>query len=81
MKKFNFAYYFATVALAMAWSVAFAQAPQVPAEYSVKLTAPEVDIVGKALGAMPYQDVALLIQKLREQIVAQQQAKPVDEKK
>lgn len=75
------------IPLAAAWAalvmptLAFAQSSIPPQEYTVKLTAPEVDIVGKALGSLPYQEVALLIQKLREQIVAQQQNKPVDEKK
>lgn len=54
-----------------------AKAQQQPQEYTIKLTAAEVDIVGKGLGLLPYQDVALVIQKLREQIVAQQN-KPVD---
>lgn len=76
MKKFIFA-------LTLLPTVAYAQAPTPPQEYTIKLTAPEVDIVGKALGLLPYSEVALLIQKLREQIVAQQQSnpnKPVDEK-
>lgn len=51
-----------------------------PAEYTIKLTTAEIDIVGKALGTQPYQDVALIIQKLRQQIVEQQSAKPVDKK-
>ncbi len=50
---------------------AFAQTPQ-PQEYTIRLTAQEVDIVGRALGKLPYEDVALIIQKLRQQIVEQQ---------
>lgn len=63
----------------LASSMAHAQqaAPQPVAEFTVKLTGAEVDIVGNALGRMPYQDVALIIQKLRQQIV-EQQNKPVD---
>jgi len=65
-------------------TLAYSQPVQQPTEYTIKLTAAEVDIVGKGLGLLPYQDVALIIQKLREQIVAQQSAtavKPVEEKK
>lgn len=58
-------------------TLAFAQVPQPLIEYTVKLTAAEIDIVGKALGKMSYEDVALLIQKLRQQIV-EQQNKPVE---
>lgn len=60
-----------------------AQPVQQPQEYTIKLTAAEVDIVGKGLGLLPYQDVALIIQKLRQQIVDQQlvATKPVEEKK
>lgn len=72
--------YYASVVIVMAATTAQAQTPVPPSEYSIKLTAPEVDIVGKALGAMPYSEVALIIQKLRQQIVDQQSPK-IEEKK
>lgn len=62
-------------------TLACSQPVQQPVEYTIKLTAAEVDIVGKGLGLLPYQDVALIIQKLRQQIVDQQSAKLVDDKK
>lgn len=46
-----------------------------PVEYNLKLTAQEVDILGEALGTLPYSKVAVLIQKIRQQIVEQQQPK------
>jgi hypothetical protein len=63
------------VALCFLSTTCFAQTQ----EYTIKLTTVEIDIVGKGLGELPYKDVALLLQKLREQIIAQQKA--VDEKK
>lgn len=70
------------VALTMIPLVSYAQPAAQPQEYTIKLTTAEIDIVGKALGTLPYQEVALIIQKLRQQIVDQQSqsAKP-DEKK
>lgn len=47
-----------------------------PAEYTLKLTAPEVDLIGRGLGTQPFSEVAPLIQKLRSQVVEQQQPKP-----
>ena len=44
-------------------------------EFTVKLTGPELDIVGKGLGTQPFNDAAPVLQKLREQVAAQQ-AKP-----
>jgi hypothetical protein len=54
-------------------------------DFTVKLTGPELDIIGKGLGTQPFNDAAPLLQKLREQVTAQQ-AKPqepgkVEEKK
>lgn len=70
------------VALTMIPLVSYAQpAAQQPQEYTIKLTTAEIDIVGKALGTLPYQEVALIIQKLRQQIVDQQSANKPDEKK
>ena len=60
---------------------AYAQTP----EFTIKLTGPELDIIGKGLGTQPFNEAAPLLQKLREQVTAQQ-AKPqepakVEEKK
>jgi hypothetical protein len=46
-------------------------------DFTIKLTGPELDIVGKGLGTQPFNDVAPLLQKLREQVQAQQ-PKPVE---
>jgi len=51
-----------------------AYAQNVPTEYNFKLKAADVDKLGKALGAMPYVEVADLMASLRQQIVEQQQA-------
>jgi hypothetical protein len=48
-------------------------------EYTVKLTAQELDLIGEGLGTQPFKVVAPLLQKMREQIAAQQQVK--EEKK
>lgn len=56
---------------------------QVP-EYTVKITQPELNLIGRGLGGLPYNDVADLVNKLRSQIMEQQQQaqpkviKPVD---
>lgn len=53
--------------------VSVAQQPQLPTEYNIKLLPAEIDLLGKALGTQPFNDVAPLVQKLRQQIVEQQQ--------
>lgn len=40
-------------------------------EYQIKLNDQELNIVGKALGSMPYGEVAPLIQKMVDQIGSQ----------
>lgn len=42
-------------------------------DFTLKVTNDDVNTIGKALGKLPFDDVAGLIQKLREQIVSQQQ--------
>ena len=49
-------------------------------EYIVKLTGPELDLIGEGLGTQPFKAVAPLLQKLREQISAQQQAASQEKK-
>lgn len=58
-----------------------AQAPQAPqVEFLLKVTAGELDVIGKALGKLPFEDVAQLLQKLRQQVVEQQKPKIEPEK-
>ncbi len=45
---------------------------QQPQEFSLKVTPAEVDLIGKGLGSMPFNDVAPLINKLRAQVMEQQ---------
>lgn len=54
------------------------QAQNAPAEYNLKVTPAEVDLIGKGLGTQPFNDVAPLMGKLRQQVMEQQQppAKP-----
>ena len=41
-------------------------------DFTIKLTGPELDVIGKGLGTQPFNDAAPLLQKLREQVAAQQ---------
>ncbi len=45
---------------------------QQPSEFTVKLNSPELETIGKGLGTQPFNESAPLLQKLREQIAAQQ---------
>ena len=49
-----------------------------PSEYVLKITPQELDLLGKALGGLPYNNVAPLLQKLRSQVVEQQKPKKVE---
>ena len=54
-------------------SPAVAQQPQIqPTEYNLKITPQELDLLAKALGQMPYNEVVPMFQKLRSQILEQQ---------
>jgi len=58
--------------------------PAYAEDFTIKLTGPELDIIGKGLGTQPFNDVAPLLQKLREQVAAQQpkqEPAKVEEKK
>ncbi len=55
--------------------------PSQPAEYVLKITPQELDLIGKALGLMPYNDVASAMQKLRQQVIEQQTKKVEPEPK
>ncbi len=53
-------------------------------DFTIKLSGPELDIIGKGLGTQPFNDAAPLLQKLREQVAAQQpkqEPAKVEEKK
>lgn len=50
--------------------------PVAPPEFTVKVSPAELDLIGKGLGKLPFEESAPLIQKLRQQIVEQQ--KPVE---
>ena len=61
-----------------------AQAPQPTVNFTITVTAQELDTIGNGLGTMPFKDAAPLINKLREQVMAQTKKadeKPVEEKK
>lgn len=49
-------------------------------EYTIKLTGQELDLIGEGLGTQPFKLVAPLLQKLREQVAAQQASKPEEKK-
>jgi len=51
---------------------------QTPTEYSLKVTSTELELIGKALGTQPYNDVVPLMSKLRQQVMEQQKPKPED---
>lgn len=57
-------------------SPAMAQAPQ---EFILKVKPVDVDKIGKGLAKLPFEEVAELMQVLRQQIMEQQQpAKPIE---
>lgn len=50
-------------------------------EINLKVTNPELGLIGKGLGTLPFNDVAPLMQKLQTQVIEQQkkdEPKPVD---
>lgn len=67
--------------LTLNYAVAQSSQSQSQQEYNLKVTGVELDLIGRALGLMPYNDVASLVQKLRQQVVEQQQPKNVEEPK
>jgi hypothetical protein len=76
-----------TIAVAPAiYQNVWAQQPapvQVPQTFALKdLSLAEIETIGKALGKLPYEEVAVLFGKLRSQMVEQQTPKkPEPEKK
>jgi hypothetical protein len=53
------------------------QAPQLPAEYILKVTPAETDLISDGLQTQPFGKVFPLLNKLRSQVI-EQQPKPVD---
>lgn len=78
--------YRSSVAVVMVMALpAMAQQSQAPTqEYTIKLTAQDLDVIGAGLGDQPFNKAAPLINKLKQQVMEQQQAKEapkVEEKK
>lgn len=46
--------------------------PPAPTSYKIEFTTAELDLVGKALVKLPYEDVATLLNSLRKQVLSQQ---------
>ena len=67
--------------LTLNYAAAQSSQSQSQQEYNLKITGVELDLIGRALGLMSYNDVASLVQKLRQQVVEQQQLKNVEEPK
>ena len=67
--------------LTLNYAAAQSSQSQSQQEYNLKITGVELDLIGRALGLMPYNDVAQTVQKLRQQVVEQQQPKKVEEPK
>lgn len=67
--------------LTLNYAAAQSSQSQSQQEYNLKVTGVELDLIGRALGLMSYNDVASLVQKLRQQVVEQQQPKNVEEPK
>lgn len=51
----------------------FATAQNVPPEYILKVSPAQLEVIGKALGKLTFDEVATLMQQLRQQVVEQQQ--------
>lgn len=56
------------------------EAQQAPTEFIIKLKPDDLNKVAKGLGRLPYEEVAELIQNLRQQVI-EQQNKAVQEPK
>ena len=67
--------------LTLNYAAAQSSQSQSQQEYNLKITGVELDLIGRALGLMSYNDVVSLVQKLRQQVVEQQQPKNVEEPK
>lgn len=61
--------------------VAFAQQPVVPAEYVLKVKPDDVDKIGRGLSKLSFEEVAALMQSLREQVLEQQKPAATPDKK
>lgn len=72
-----------TIAMVSLVSTANAQPqqPVTPAEYVLKVKPADIDKIGKGLAKLPFEEVADLMQALRQQVFDQQQPKQTEEKK
>lgn len=61
-------------------TAALGQTPTPTVNFTITVTAQELDTIGNGLGAMPFKDAAPLINKLREQVIAQTKSKDGDVK-
>lgn len=72
-----------TVMLVMP-TIALAQSLPQPAEYNLKVSPGDLDLISKGLGSQPFNDVVPLMNKLRTQVMEQQPKpdanKPVENK-
>lgn len=50
-----------------------ASAQTAPAEYNLKIKPVDLEMIGRGLGRLPFDEVAPLIQSLRSQVIEQQQ--------
>lgn len=53
-------------------------AQQQPTEYTLKITPQELELLAKALGSQPYNDVAVFMNKIRQQVIDQQNTKKIE---
>jgi hypothetical protein len=60
------------VSLAIAFCVVSSMAFAQQQVFNLKLEAKDIDVIGRALGKLPYEEVANLVNNLRQQIVDQQ---------
>jgi len=64
------------IAFILAFAAPMMAQAQAPQELTFKVTPAEVDVIAKGLESQPFGVVAPLLQKLREQFVAQQAKAP-----
>lgn len=67
---------YAIIAGLLCWLPTIAMA-QMPTEVTLKVKTTDLEKIGKALGRLPFDDVAELMQSLRQQVI-EQSTKPVD---
>ena len=84
MKSLKSNYYFKafmlTSALCLVGGIgkSLAQQPTAPNEFHLTIKSTDVNVIGKALGKLPFDEVAELLQSLRAQIIEQSVPKAVE---